>query len=114
MPQMRERLAALIAGIDGVGAVTQAPDGAAALAAIAVSAPEIVVLDLQMPRLDGFGVLKSLRRTAPRVTTIVVSSHVDYRAYALRAGAAFFFEKATELEALLGRVADIAASRPSP
>jgi DNA-binding NarL/FixJ family response regulator len=111
---MRERLAALIADIDGIEAVTQAPDGAAALAAIAIGAPDIVVLDLQMPRIDGFGVLKSLRRTTPLTTAIVISNHVDYRQYALRAGAAFFFEKATELDGLLGRVADIAASRPSP
>jgi len=42
--------------------VTEADDGADALAAIQANAPDLVLLDIQMPVLDGFGVIQALRR----------------------------------------------------
>jgi len=42
--------------------VTEAGDGADALAAIQANAPDLVLLDIQMPVLDGFGVIQALRR----------------------------------------------------
>lgn len=42
--------------------VTEAGDGAGALSAIQAAPPDLVLLDIQMPVLDGFGVIQALRR----------------------------------------------------
>jgi len=77
--------------------VDTAQDGQAALAAIAANTPDIVLLDLEMPVLDGFGVLKALRAD-PRwrdLPVIVVTGREDVDAVdrAFGAGATSFVVK---------------------
>jgi CheY-like chemotaxis protein len=62
--------------------VDVAPDGAAALDAVASSRPDLILLDLEMPGLDGFGVLRALRAD-PRwrdLPVIVVTGREDVEA----------------------------------
>jgi len=77
--------------------IETAPDGEAALAAIRQNPPDIVLLDLEMPTLDGFGVLEALRRD-PRhrdLPVIVVTGREDVEAVdrAFNAGATSFVVK---------------------
>jgi DNA-binding response OmpR family regulator len=77
--------------------VETAQDGHAALAAIAAATPDIVLLDLEMPNLDGFGVLEALRAD-PRwqgLPVIVVTGREDVEAVdrAFAAGATSFVVK---------------------
>ena len=59
--------------------VTRARDGVAALDAIAKRAPEAMVLDLVLPRLDGFGVLERLAAENATIPTLVLTSLDDER-----------------------------------
>jgi CheY-like chemotaxis protein len=59
--------------------VTRARDGVAALEAIAKGAPDAMVLDLVLPRLDGFRVLESLAAKNVAVPTLVLTSLDDER-----------------------------------
>jgi DNA-binding response OmpR family regulator len=52
--------------------VVEAADGRSALAAVALEAPALVVLDLMLPEVDGLAVIRAVRRTAP--TPIIVLS----------------------------------------
>ena len=77
--------------------VDTAQDGVAALAAIEANTPDLVLLDLEMPTLDGFGVLKALRAD-PRwrdLPVIVVTGREDVEAVdrAFAAGATSFVVK---------------------
>ena len=77
--------------------VDTAKDGVAALAAIEANTPDLVLLDLEMPTLDGFGVLKALRAD-PRwrdLPVIVVTGREDVEAVdrAFAAGATSFVVK---------------------
>ncbi len=77
--------------------VETAADGEAALAAIAAGAPDLVLLDLEMPGLDGFGVLEALRAD-PRwrdLPVVVVTGREDIEAVdrAFAAGATSFVVK---------------------
>ena len=77
--------------------VDTAKDGVAALAAIEANTPDLVLLDLEMPTLDGFGVLKALRAD-PRwrdLPVIVVTGREDVEAVdrAFGAGATSFVVK---------------------
>ena len=61
--------------------VREAADGYAALAALEDHAPDCMVLDLMMPKLDGWGVLKSVRQRdlAPRTKVMILSCKVEER-----------------------------------
>ena len=83
---------------DDVEVVAEAADGEAAVEAAARLAPDVVLLDLAMPRLDGVAALRVLRERAPAARVIVLTSFgEDERLFnALRAGAAGFLLKDTE------------------
>ena len=69
-PDVRALLAFTLAdeGFD----VSEAPDGASALAAIEASPPDCMILDVMMPGLDGFGVLKAMRERQVGQSTRIV------------------------------------------
>jgi two-component system, NarL family, response regulator LiaR len=85
----------LQADIDVVG---EAADGEEAVAVAAEHAPDVILLDLVMPRLDGIGALRRLRETAPAARVIVLTSFgEDERLFtALRAGASGYLLKDVE------------------
>jgi two-component system, NarL family, response regulator LiaR len=85
----------LQADIDVVG---EAADGEEAVAAAAEHAPDVILLDLVMPRLDGIGALRRLREAAPAARVIVLTSFgEDERLFtALRAGASGYLLKDVE------------------
>jgi DNA-binding NarL/FixJ family response regulator len=83
---------------DDVEVVAEAADGEEAVAAAAQHTPDVVLLDLAMPRLDGIAALPRLREVAPAARVLVLTSFgEDERVFtALRAGAAGFLLKDTE------------------
>ena len=79
-PPARERLKRLLRDQSDVECVGEAGDGVAALAAIEQLAPDLVLLDVQMPELDGLGVAAALGENGPAI--IFATAH---EAHALRA-----------------------------
>jgi DNA-binding response OmpR family regulator len=77
--------------------VDQAADGGAALGRIRRSPPDLVLLDLSMPRMDGMALLTRLSQQWPRVTSrlVVMTANGSVRAavQAIRLGASDFLEK---------------------
>jgi DNA-binding NarL/FixJ family response regulator len=68
---------------DGFEVIGEAEDGASALAAFAQLRPAIVLLDVQLPDLDGFGVARRLAEEADPPTVVLVSSR-DVSSYRRR------------------------------
>src|SRR5579884_3520836 len=89
-------------------AVTAYPDGAAALAAIRAEPPAIVISDVMMPRLDGFGLVASLRRESATsaVPVILVSARAgeESSVEGLESGADDYLVKPFSARELLARV----------
>jgi NarL family two-component system response regulator LiaR len=83
---------------EDIDVVGEAADGEEAIAAAAQHAPDVILLDLAMPRLDGIGALRALREAAPAARVIVLTSFgEDERLFtALRAGASGFLLKDVE------------------
>ncbi|HEY3026168.1 MAG TPA: response regulator transcription factor [Pyrinomonadaceae bacterium] len=81
---VRAGIRALVEKIDGVEVVGQAGDGREALQLIKKHRPDIVLLDIAMPGLNGFEVLDQTVRECPEVSVIVLSVH-DAEEYAMRA-----------------------------
>jgi DNA-binding NarL/FixJ family response regulator len=68
------RCAATLLAAEGYDVVGEAEDGAGALARAAELAPEVVLLDVQLPDLDGFEVATRLLARDPELAIVVVSS----------------------------------------
>jgi two-component system OmpR family response regulator len=90
---------------DGFETVT-ASSGTAALSAVAESDPDLIVLDVMMPGLDGLGVLQSLRSAGSQVPVIFLTARdaATDRIGGLRAGADDYVVKPFSIEELLARV----------
>jgi two-component system response regulator MprA len=86
--------------------VTSADDGPAALQAVLRERPELVVLDVLMPGLDGVAVCRRLRRDGDRTPVLMLTARdaVSDRVAGLDAGADDYLVKPFALEELLARV----------
>ncbi len=71
---MREAVRAILDGADGIELVGEAQTGAQALRRVAELAPDVVLLDLRLPDVDGLGCLEALRREHPETVVIVFSA----------------------------------------
>jgi CheY-like chemotaxis protein len=92
--------------------VVTAADGASALEAIGYESPDVIVLDLSMPRMSGWDVIKHLKQEPwTRRVPIVVLSGLDERDAALAAGANSYLPKPTLPSELLTEVRQV-LSRP--
>jgi putative two-component system response regulator len=102
----RELIEACLAGIDC--RVRLAGDGPSALAAIEAAAPDLVLLDVQMPGMDGYTVCRRLKASsALRLVPVVMITALDRsddRVQALEAGADDFMSKPVERLELVARV----------
>ena len=57
--------------------VGEASDGQGAVKLVLETAPDLVLLDLHLPKLDGFGVVEAIRQASPNIRVLVLSSHCD-------------------------------------
>jgi DNA-binding NarL/FixJ family response regulator len=84
---VREGIGILIARA-GFTVVAEASNGQEALTHASIYQPDIAVLDMSMPIMNGLETARELRRLSPRTKSIVLSRHdgVDYVLAAMRAG----------------------------
>ena len=80
-PPARARLRRLLKAHDDVEIVAECGDGATAVQAIEAASPDLVLLDVQMPELDGFEVLRAL--DVPKMPAVIFVTAFDQ--YAVRA-----------------------------
>jgi DNA-binding NarL/FixJ family response regulator len=102
-PIVRQGLALLINQEPDLVVSGQAEEGEAALAALAADRPDIVVLDVSLPGVDGLELLRIIRSTDPALPVLVLSMHDEsvYAERALRAGANGYIMKQEATEKVL-------------
>ncbi len=95
---VRAGLRALLAGLDGIEIVGEAGDGQEALTAIPAAQPHVVLMDLAMPRLNGFEATARIAKQHPGVGVIILSMHAneEYVRESLRAGARGYLLKGAD------------------
>ena len=86
--------------------VVQAPDGAAALTLIESSQPDVAVLDIMMPNVDGLTVCRVLRAERNRIPVLMLTARTETpdRVAGLDAGADDYLPKPFDLDELLARL----------
>lgn len=108
---MRAGLAELLGSDPGIEIVGHASTGREAVGSARRLAPEVVLMDVRMPDLDGIAATRELARTAPNARVIILTTFEqdDYIFGALRAGASGFLVKRTRPEELIAAVHTVAA-----
>lgn len=102
-PAIRRGLRMRLALEPDVEIIGEAGDGMAALDSARILAPEVVVMDVEMPRLNGIDATRALRAQFPETAVVVLSMHddIDTQTRALEAGASAFVAKHSIDRALL-------------
>lgn len=108
----RERLRRCLAAEPDIEVIGECDNGERAVASIRALAPDLIFLDVQMPALDGFGVLDALKHErAPAV--IFVTAYNEYAITAFEVNALDYLLKPVDCERLSRAVARL-KSRPAP
>lgn len=92
---VREGLITLLGTMSGIEVVGGAADGDEAVALVAELAPDVVLMDLRMPRLDGVQATRRIRAEHPATQVVVLTTFADDESIvgALRAGAIGYLTK---------------------
>lgn len=110
-PLVRAGLSMILNGADDVRVVGQAGDGGEVPAAVAEHEPDVVLMDIRMPGVDGLTATETLRKRpgAPEVLVLTTFDADEFVLRALRAGAAGFLLKDTPPAQIRDAVLRVAA-----
>jgi len=113
-PLVRAGLAMILGASSDLRLVGEAADGTEVAHAVDTCAPDVVLMDIRMPRLDGLAATELLRaRPDPPETIVLTTFHADQHALAaLRAGASGFLLKDTPPTEILRAISRVAAGEP--
>jgi len=108
---VRAWLSMMLAGSDDIRVVAEASDGAQVPSAVDAYAPDVVLMDIRMPGMDGLAATEELRRrgSAPQIIVLTTFDADDHVLRALRAGAAGFLLKDTPPPEILRAIRLVAA-----
>jgi DNA-binding NarL/FixJ family response regulator len=110
-PVVRSGLSGVLSTLAGFDVVGVAADGAAAVRETVLHRPDVVLMDLQMPGMDGLAAIREIARVAPttRVCVLTMFNDDDSLFAAMRAGAQGYLLKGAEQEEIARAVRAIAA-----
>jgi DNA-binding NarL/FixJ family response regulator len=108
---VRESLATLLGLLEGIELLATASDGEEALARTAEHDPDVVLMDLRMPRMDGIEATSRLRERHPDVRVIALTTYADDESVlgALRAGARGYLTKDASSQDIRSAILAVAA-----
>jgi DNA-binding NarL/FixJ family response regulator len=109
----RTGLARMLASDPRFEVVGEAKDGVEAIDMTMDRRPDVVLMDLEMPGVNGVGAVKKLQTDAPEVRVVVVSAYADGRMIeeAMSSGAIAYVGKDVELDEVASKIVEVAAAR---
>ncbi len=112
-PVVRGGLRALLATIEGIEVVGEAVDGEAAVREVQLLRPDVLLVDIRMPVLDGVEATRRVRESAPETAVLVLTMYDDDATVltAMQAGARGYLLKGAEQEEIVGAIRAVAAGQ---
>src|SRR5262249_34187743 len=112
---VRSGLAAILLAFDDLELVGEAPDGRAALDLCSSGRPDVVLMDLVMPEMDGATATRAIRQAHPHTQVIALTSFHEGELVtaALQAGAIGYLLKNVSADELAGAIRAASAGRPT-
>lgn len=103
---VREGLSLILETVDDIEVVGEAAEGSEALQLVAERQPDVVLMDLRMPGMDGLTTIEHLQRDHPQVAIVILTTYNedDLMMQGLQAGAKGFLLKDTSRESLLATI----------
>ena len=113
-PIVRHGLRQIIEADDALAIVAEVADGKAALAAIQTHAPDVTVLDIDMPVLDGFAVVRALATLPTRPAVVFLTMHSEQELFeaALELGIKGYVLKESAVTDIVAAIKAVAAGQP--
>jgi DNA-binding NarL/FixJ family response regulator len=112
-PVVRGGLRALLSTIDGIEVVGEAEDGEGAVREVQLSRPDVLLVDIRMPVLDGVGATRRVREAAPETAVLVLTMYDDDATVftAMQAGARGYLLKGADQDEIVGAIRAVAAGQ---
>ena len=110
-PFSRNGLRALLETCTYLDVIGVAQDGAHALTLVQEHTPDVVLLDVKMPKINGLQATRRIKMRWPEVKVILISMYSGYQPSAIEAGADYFFLKGAPSSELMEAILDPASGR---
>lgn len=107
---VREGLRALLDLRDDIQVIAEVSDGRAAVEAVLAYKPDVIVMDLNMPKLNGVDAIRQIQKDHPRTYVLILSMHSgeEHVRPAIRAGASGYLLKGSGLSDLVSAILAVA------
>jgi DNA-binding NarL/FixJ family response regulator len=111
-PVVQSRLVKMVSQIHNATVVGLANDGVEAITSIQKLKPDLVILDLHMPKVNGFDVIRYIKKNNLSTTVFVLTNFatVPHRELCRQLGIKYFFDKTTEFEQAIEVIEELTSS----
>jgi DNA-binding NarL/FixJ family response regulator len=111
---LREGLRALLSGERDLEVIGEAEDGLEAIRCVETLRPDLVLMDLSMPKMNGISAIKEISRRFPEIKMLVLTVHAseDYLMETLQSGAHGYCLKDASHAELMGAIQTVLSGRP--
>jgi len=108
------RLMNMISEVGGIQVVGQAQSGSEAIELCERLHPDVVILDIRMPKGNGISALEVIKKTKPDTVVVMLTNYPypQYRKKCKKAGADYFFDKSSEFEKVTEVLEQLLQNRP--
>jgi DNA-binding NarL/FixJ family response regulator len=115
VPQVRRELRTLLPLLDDIEIIGEAENGQCAIELAVTLQPDVILMDVELPIVDGIAATRSIKQANPATRIIILSIHNDamVRTQARSAGADDFVDKGAPLTTLLQAIKTISTERTS-
>jgi len=110
---VRTGLRRLLDDVEGLTVIAEAENGVDAIARVNEELPDVAILDINMPELDGIKTTEYLRRDFPKLKIIIISMHCDelFPQRLIKAGANAYLTKGTSIQEITHAIHEVMAER---